>query len=167
MDDRSDSEGSLIEMSHARRHEPLQRTTFLLCRAITANRYYIGRVTIDILHDDVLLEIFDHYVAEAYEYDRVEEWQMLVHVCQKWRYLIFGSPLRLNLRILCSAETPVREKLAPWPPLPIIIRQIGPSKSGEDNIIAALGHDDCVSDIDLAVSKVCYCKASSRRCRRL
>jgi F-box-like len=54
-------------------------------------------MTIDIvLPDDVLLEIFDYYVAEAGKY---EKWQVLVHVCQKWRYVVFRSPLRLNLRI--------------------------------------------------------------------
>jgi hypothetical protein len=69
-------------------------------------------VTIDILPGDVLLIIFDYYVAEADEDQEYEEWQKLVHVCQKWRYVVFGSPLRLNLRILCSTGTPVREKLA-------------------------------------------------------
>ena len=70
---------------------------------------------------------------------------MLVHVCQKWRYVVFQSPLRLNLRILCPAGKPVRAKLAVWPPLPIIIQ----SSTNEDNIIAALGHNDRVCKIDL------------------
>jgi hypothetical protein len=106
-------------------------------------------VTIDILHDDVLLEIFDYYMANA----KFEDWQMLVHVCQKWRYVVFQSPLRLNLRILCSAETPVREKLAVWPPLPIVIKQYArpTSKCGEDNIIAALGHNDRVCEINMDI----------------
>jgi hypothetical protein len=123
MDDRS--EGSLIEMDHAHRekqeiiNKPLQRTSFLLRRATTVYWCDIGRVTIDILHDDVLLVIFDDYLAEAYNDRKFDEWQMLVHVCQQWRCVVFRSPLHLNLRILCSAESPVREKLAVWPPLPI------------------------------------------------
>ena len=110
-------------------------------------------MTIDILPDDVLLEIFDHYVAEADENDEYEEWQILVHVCQKWRYVVFQSPLRLHLRILCSTGTPVRENLALWPPLPIIIQQYTPPTTdcGEDNIIAALGHNDRVCKIGLAL----------------
>jgi hypothetical protein len=80
----------------------------------------IGQVTIDILPDDVLLVIFDYYMAKADEDGKFEEWQKLVHVCQNWRYVVFGSPLRLNLRILCSAGTPEREKLAVWPPLLIV-----------------------------------------------
>ena len=81
-------------------------------------------MTIDILPEDVLLEIFDHYVAETNEGGEYQEWEILVHVCQKWRYVVFQSPLRLNLRILCSAGTPVREKLALWPPLPINYRAL-------------------------------------------
>ncbi len=34
------------------------------------------------------------------------------HVCQKWRSVVFGSPRRLNLRLLCTKRTPVREMLA-------------------------------------------------------
>jgi F-box-like len=157
MDDRL--EGSLLEMDHARGHriinKPLRRTSFLLRRATTANWCDIGRVTIDILPDDVLLDIFDCYVTEAGQHRKYEEWQMLVHVCQKWRYVVFRSPLRLNLGILCKAETPVREKLAVWPPLPIIIEHQGfsISKCGEDNIIAALGHNDRVCEIDLAIPR--------------
>jgi hypothetical protein len=155
MDDRL--EGSLLEMDRARGqriiNKPLRRTFFLLRRATTANWCDIGRATIDILPDDVLLDIFDCYATEAGQHCKYEEWQMLVHVCQKWRYVVFWSPLRLNLRILCSADTPVREKLAVWPPLPIIIKHQNPSlsKCGEDNIIAALGHNDRVCEIDLAI----------------
>jgi hypothetical protein len=78
---------------------------------------------------------------------------MLVHVCQTWRYVVLRSPLRLNLGILCKAETPVREKLSVWPPLPIIIEYQGfsISKCGEDNIIAAHGHNDRVCKMDLDI----------------
>ena len=110
-------------------------------------------MTIDILPEDVLLQIFDHYVARP---SRYEGWEMLVHVCQKWRYVVFGSPLRLNLQIRCSARTPVREKLAVWPPLPITIAEYGSitSKRHGDNIIAALWHNDRVCDIRLAIPSV-------------
>jgi hypothetical protein len=61
----------------------------LLHHVTTANQCAIGRMTINILPDDVILEIFDYYVAEADEDRKFEEWQMLVHVCQKWRYVVF------------------------------------------------------------------------------
>ena len=154
MDDRSG--GSLMEIDHARRQKqeiiskPLPCMSFLLCRTTTANWYDIGQVTIDILPDDVLLVIFDYYLAEQY----FKGWEMLVHVCQNWRSVVFHSPLRLNLRILCTGKTPVREKLAIWPPLPIIIKEVAYSttKCGEDNIIATLGrYKDRICEIDLDI----------------
>ncbi len=78
----------------------------------------------------------------------VEKWRRLVHVCRKWRYIVFGSPRRLHLQLLCDAWTPVREKLVVWPPFPIVIRSWSP-RSGEDNIIAAFEHNDRVCKIEL------------------
>ena len=149
-------EGSLIETDHARLQKERiiktssRRAPFLLCRATTANWFDVDGVTIDILPDDVLLEIFDHYVAQAERFGQYEKWRVLVHVCQKWRYVVFASPLRLNLRILCSARTPVGEKLAVWPFLPIFIQELG-QNYGDDNIIAALGHNDRICKITLTI----------------
>jgi hypothetical protein len=44
------------------------------------------------IHRMVLLEIFDFYVFE-------ESWETLIHVCRRrrWRYVVFGSPRRLDL----------------------------------------------------------------------
>ena len=161
MDDRP--EGVPIEMDHARRQQKqriinkaLQRMSFLLCRAITANRCDIDHVTIDMLPDDVLLEIFCHYVAEADKDGKYERWQRLVHVSQKWRYVVSRSPLRLNLQIICSARAPVMKKLSVWPALPIIIQKdsLTTSSRGEDNFIAALEHVDLsrVCTVHLAIT---------------
>ena len=103
-------------------------------------------MTIDVLPDDVLLETFDCYVDDAVYLDA---WRTLVHVSRRWRSVVFGSPRRLNLRLLCGARTPVREMLTIWPPLPIIIREHDPSACNEDNVIAALEHHDRVCDIRL------------------
>ena len=46
----------------------------------------IAQVTIDMLPDLALLEIFDFYMFES----RIEVWQTLVHVCQKWRSIVLG-----------------------------------------------------------------------------
>lgn len=54
-----------------------------------------GHVAIDILPKDVLLEIFYFLVVESYEFE-VENWwhwHILIHVCQTWRNVIFGSLL--------------------------------------------------------------------------
>ena len=106
-----------------------------------------GRATIDALPDDVLLEIFHFWVGEALK--QINGWHTLVHVSRKWRSVVFNSPRRLNLQLLCSARTPVREMLSIWPPLPIILREHDHSASNEDNIIAALEHPDRVCKVEL------------------
>ncbi len=108
-------------------------------------------MTIDILPDDVLLEIFDFLVVEsnAFKAESWNWWRTLAHVCRKWRNVIFGSPHRLNLRLVCSNRTPVREMLDVWPPLPIVIHHSARPKSGVDNIIAALERNDRVCQITL------------------
>jgi hypothetical protein len=114
------------------------------------------------LPDDVLLEIFDFYVGEEDEGDEdedvlfkggIEEWQTLVHVCWRWRSLVFGSPRRLNLRLVCTLETPARDTLDAWPSLPLLVQCSGsliahPTED-VDNIIAVLEHSNRVVKIDL------------------
>ena len=114
----------------------------------------IDRVTVDILPDLVLLEIFDCYLlqsqeeADDYLLD-VEAWHTLVHVCQRWRAIVFGSPHRLNLRLFFTNGTPVRETLAVWPPLPIIVWQSS-NETGLDNLVEALEYNDRVCEISLS-----------------
>ena len=122
-----------------------------------ADLYNIGRMTIDVLPEVVLLEIFDYYVNQVREEDSpevtVESWRTLVHVCQHWRNVVFGSPRRLNFRLLCTPEAPVRKALDVWQPsLRIIVqqRQYGLRVGGDwDNVVAALEHNDRVCEIDL------------------
>jgi hypothetical protein len=62
---------------------------------------------------------------------------------------------RLNLRLLCPSQTPARDALDIWPPLPLIIQEYygvlnrWNGTSGVDNIIAALEHNDRVCEIRL------------------
>src|SRR5229473_7831458 len=112
----------------------------------------VGQVTIDKLPDVALLEIFDCYQNQGrggYNSLEIQAWHTLVHVCQKWRSVVFGSPLRLNLRLFCTEKTPVREMLAVWPPLPIVVWKNGGGTRDMDNIIAALEHNDRVCEINL------------------
>jgi hypothetical protein len=111
----------------------------------------IARVTIDRLPDLALLETFHFYVDEErikYE-EQIDAWQTLVHVCRKWRIVVFGSPHRLGLRLRCSASTPVREMLDVWPLLPIVIIDKEDEKWGVDDIIAALEHNDRICELKL------------------
>jgi hypothetical protein len=108
-------------------------------------------VTIGTLPDDALLEIFSFYIDV---HGAEEDWQTLIHVCQRWRSVVFASPRRLNLRIFCSSGTRVREMLHIWPPLPIVIQDWklwnSPPLATEnvDNIVAVFGHRDRVYEID-------------------
>ena len=106
-------------------------------------------IRIDILPDDILLEIFDFYMVPSWGYD-IEGWQSLIHVCRRWRFLVFGSPRRLNLRLLCTLSSPTRDKLNVWPALPLIVEgeYVG-SSSDIDNIIAALGQRNRVCEVFL------------------
>ena len=105
-------------------------------------------MTINILPDDALIYVFDFYLAES---SKVEAWHTLVHVCRRWRILAFASPRRLNLRIACTDETSVKEKLNVWPALPIFISGECVTRTRHDNIKAALKHHDRVCQIRLDV----------------
>jgi hypothetical protein len=142
------SEGSLTEESHVRRKtkgKSRQRTSYVE-RTTTANQCDMtGYVTIDVLPDGVLLEIFRRYLDENAALDA---WHTLVHVSRNWRCVVFDSPRRLNLQLHCLSRTPVREMLSIWPPLPIIIWEYYVhSACNEDNIIAALEQHDRVCEI--------------------
>ena len=91
-----------------------------------AGRLY-PRVTIDALPDNVLLETFEFYLGKddavgiqgAQKYDL---WQKLVHVCRRWRCIVFASPRRLDLKLYCTRKRSVNSKtLDIWPALPIVI----------------------------------------------
>ncbi len=114
---------------------------------------------ISTLPDDVLLEIFD-FCQETLQYNSLPgwKWHLLVHVCRGWRQIIFESPHRLNLEILCTYGTPVRKDLGIWPAFPIVIHYDYPGDGvrpkDEDNVIAALEHPDrvCFLWVDITSS---------------
>ena len=103
-------------------------------------------MTIDILPEVALLEIFDSYIDGA----RINAWHTLVHVCRNWRYVAFRSPRRLNLQLCCTARTPVRELLDIWPLLPIAVKDYGYERWDEGNVISALEHNDRICEFHLA-----------------
>ena len=102
------------------------------------------------LPDDVLLDIFNSYLCGC-RFDEWERgWQSLVRVCNRWRSIVFGSPRRLDLQLVCTSRTPTRDRLDIWPALPLIILVDGdePVRS-VDNIIAGLERSDRVCQIDI------------------
>jgi hypothetical protein len=99
---------------------------------------------INMLPDDVLIDIFDFLRKKPY---LSWKWHILVHVCQRWRRIVFASPRRLDLRIHCTNGTPVRKLLDIWPAFPIIIDYVDHkiiAFSDDDDVIAALKYPDRV-----------------------
>src|SRR6267154_4411909 len=109
------------------------------------------------LPDDVLLKISDFYVDEeeaslhVLRFQTVQKWITLSHVCRRWRSVVFQSPRRLNLRLVCTSTTPARDTLDIWPPLPLIIHSYEDEPGEVDNTIAALERNDRVCQIRLSL----------------
>jgi hypothetical protein len=106
-------------------------------------------IRIDVLPDDVLLEIFHFYIIYAPRRGRKprEAWQSLVHVCRRWRTLVFQSPRRLNLELFCTPNTPAKDTLGVWPALPLVVAG-DLTLSGTDNIITVLGQSNRVCEVN-------------------
>ena len=118
---------------------------------MTADGCNVGQaILIDVLPDDILLEIFDFCVDEnAFTKKEMETWQSQVHVCRRRRSIVFESPLRLKLQLVCTTKTPARDTLDVWPSLPLLIRDSAYLTTGLDNIVALLEHSDRVCQINL------------------
>ena len=75
----------------------------------------------------------------------------MIQVCRRWRNIIFGSPRRLDLRLVCTNATPARTSLGIWPPFPIVVFCDNPESAVDEkgllNIIAALKHSDRISHV--------------------
>ena len=108
-------------------------------------------MTIDILPDEALLEVFIFYLVERSE--RIEPWRTIVHVCRRWRSVVFASPRRLDVQVIYTPERQVKVMLDTWPNLPIHISARGhkafPWHGEEQSLIAALEHTDHICQIQL------------------
>ena len=96
------------------------------------NRPY--KALIHILEDHLLLNIFhlcrpvplegetdDPRILEGGKWVHERWWYRLVHVCQRWRYLVFASASNLHLFLVCTYGTPVEDMLKQSPLLPLIM----------------------------------------------
>ncbi|KAH8984740.1 hypothetical protein EDB92DRAFT_1468393 [Lactarius akahatsu] len=121
-----------------------------------------GRVIIGELPDIVLLNIFRYYLDVSSQH-----WPRLVHICRRWRCIVFNSLQTLHLQLFCTHGTPVSKTLGCWPTLPIAVRYGGyleldpPAPEDEDNIIAALKQSGRVSSISLTLTNSLLEKLSS------
>jgi hypothetical protein len=111
---------------------------------------------IDILLDDVLLLIFHldrvTYLDGLEDVDQLHlnwRWDRLVHVCRRWRSVVFASPNFLDLKLVCGPRTRV-ELIPIWPPFPIIIRKgFGRPPHHKYDPSAAIVHPNRICQIDL------------------
>ena len=111
-------------------------------------------MTIDVLPDNTLLEIFDFYKDDPTNYFNFTwRWETPAQVCRRWRHVVFGSPRRLNLRVVCTTTTPARRLQDIWPTFPVIVMfpPLSPAvdSTGIENIIAALEHRNRISEIHI------------------
>ena len=116
------------------------------------------------LPDNVLLDIFDFCQTSPPIMIFYRWWLPLVHVCQSWRYIVFASPLRLDLQLECNADTSMKKMLDVWPSLPIIINELRPQQislqlpfSGA-NIFAVLKHHDRIRKIAISSTSITVLK---------
>jgi len=86
-----------------------------------------------VLADDILVEIFKFYIWDLLG----TKWHTLVHVCRRWRYVVFGSPRYLDLEVEYTGMRPITEMPKVWQTLPIVMQHRGWG-SCDEYMIAAL-----------------------------
>ena len=110
-------------------------------------------MTIDVLPDDMLLKIFHFYANDKGA--RMTTWHTLVHICRRWRGIVFAYPHHLNLRLGYTGNMPWKKILDTWPDFPIVISDGGVLPRFDrcwSNIISALdsGYHDRICEIELS-----------------
>ncbi|KAH9011316.1 hypothetical protein EDB84DRAFT_1648837 [Lactarius hengduanensis] len=121
-----------------------------------------GRVMIEELSDNVLLNIFRYYLNVS-----PQHWPRLAHICRRQRRIVFAVQETLRLRIFCTRGMPVLKNLRCWPAMPIVVQYGGslelgpPAPKDEDNIVVALKQSGRVSSINLTATSSLLKKLSS------
>lgn len=146
-------------------------TNLKLCWIGQIQRRTNNTTAIDLLPDELLLNIFDHirhakYSSKFRHTIPTTHWQVLVHVCCRWRQIVFASPRRLDLQLLCTNGIPVKKYLSCWPAFPIIIlydfTELTTPNVEYDVVTAlVLEHRSRISQINLAISSSLWSKMST------
>ena len=118
-------------------------------------------MTIDNLPNELLIEIFDFYllywqnIDHLWERDYQLEWFNLLHVCRKWRTILFASSSRLGLSLVITPRGGNMKTIMSrhFPPLPIAInynRLYNPIMARDmGRLLWALRRPDRVRGVDL------------------
>ena len=118
-----------------------------------------SQITIDELSDKVLLGVFRYFLDAS-----PRHWIRLVHICHKWRRIVFEAQRPLSLRLFCTHGTPVLKNLDCWPALPIVVEYGGSpplTAKDENNIVAALKRSERVHSITLTITSSLLKKLST------
>jgi hypothetical protein len=140
-----------------------------------AGEGHMHTTEINSIPDTVLLEVFhfyrkNHLYTYGHHLHSIWDWHKLAHVCSKWRRIIFSSPRRLGLQLLCTYGTPVTRNLRYWPPFPLIVdcptyrgadEGENLTSSDEDNVVAALENSARVHYIGISVTSLLLGKMAS------
>ena len=123
-------------------------------------------MTINKPPEEVLLVIFEFYMAYPLPLPFHEEdgWHTLVHVCQQWRCVVFGSPRRLNLRLLCTNRR-LEKALGIWPELPIAMHvndQESCPYPSVTNVISVLKQNNRVCKISISSVSNSFLEAATK-----
>ena len=137
------------------------------------DRIHQHETFINVLPDDVLLQIFEWCRVGCNPlwspFNPALDMHRLIHICRRWRHLIFSSPHCLSVYLLCTYRTPASKNLGFWPAFPIVIDYTNyPDYNGknlspndEDNVIAALKKPDRVRSLRLPVTSLLLGKVAS------
>ena len=106
-------------------------------------------MTINTLSDDDLLGIFNSYRLVSVDDYSAWRWHVLVHICRRWRRIIFAYPGHLDLELVCKSRTDVKTALDIWPVLPISIQASLYDDTDEEDVIGALEYHDRIARINL------------------
>ena len=131
-------------------------TSIDLCDLGKNRGHAVISMPIYMLPDNVLLDIFDfRRIGEPEPDHRPWKWKRLVHVCRRWRQIIFASPIRFHIQLYCKNGTHVRKLLGCWPAFLINIHYHNwgdlDLSHDEDNVFAALENPNRVCLLQLYI----------------
>ena len=112
-------------------------------------------MSISVLTDDVLVEIFDYYLGEDAHARNHKGWYKLTHTCRRWRHIIFSFPSCLHVHLYCTYGSPVADMLSHLLPFPLIINYDGQqplSPKDKEGVLLALQKHDHICSISLCAS---------------
>ena len=120
------------------------------------------RTHIHLLDNDSLLQIFSHYRLENEDsWNLRQTWRNLVHVCRRWRSLIYDSSSHLDVCLLLTNDSPSIDTLGHLPPLPLVIdysdRTQTIARKDEDNIHLGLQQHGFVRRVVLEAQSSSLC----------